>query len=338
MASKLLRNIAVSTLFAASPTWALETITLAPSNEADVIIVDGTLEAINQATLTAQTSGRVTAIHYDVDDYVAQGAVVLELENSQQSARRDRALAAREEAQAAADEAGKNFARVEELVSSGTLSQSDFDKARANRDAARARLKQAEAALAEAEQQLAYTRPAAPYNGIVTERFVEPGELANPGTPLISGLSLERIRVTAVVPQRHVDAVRQQQALTVVLDDGTRLASERITVFPYAEKGSHSFRIRAELDANVDGIYPGMFARVELVTGERDILLVPESALIRRHELTAVYTVAEGQTPRLTQVRLGRTLADGVEVLSGLQEGDRIAIDANAVLAAQTGE
>ena len=337
MARSILQLTAAAALLLGQPAHAFETIDVTPVSVADMIVVDGTLEAINQATLTAQTRGRVTAIHYDVDDYVVQGAVVLELENSEQSARRDRALAAQDEARAAASEAEKNFARVEDLVTSGTLSQSDFDKARANRDTARARLKQAEAALAEAEQQLSYTRPQAPYNGIVTERFVEPGELANPGTPLISGLSLERIRVTATVPQRHVDAVRQQQALAVVLDDGTRLTSDRITVFPYAEQGSHSFRIRAELDADVDGIYPGMFARVEVVTGQRDILVVPESAIIRRHELTAVFTL-EGDTPRLTQVRLGRQLAEGVEVLSGLQDGDRIASDANAVLAALAGE
>lgn len=135
-----------------------------------------------------------------------------------------------------------------------------------------------------------------------------------------------------------MDAIRQQQALAVVLDDGTRLSSNRITVFPYAEQGSHSFRIRAELDADVDGIYPGMFARVEVVTGKRDILLVPESAIVRRHELTAVFKVSDPESPRLTQIRLGRQLAEGVEVLSGLQEGERIATDANAVLATLSGD
>lgn len=296
----------------------------------DTLAVDGTVEAINKATLTAQTQGRVTAIHFDVDDYVEQGEVVIELENREQKARVSQAQAAVEEARASVDEASRNFARVEELVSSGTLSQADFDRSKAALDAARARQKQTEAALDQARQQLSYTQLAAPYPGILTERYVEVGELATPGKPLVAGLSMDRIRVTATVPQRYVDAVRRQSSLTVVLDDGTRLASNDITVFPYAEAGSHSFRIRAELDAGVDGIYPGMFARVELATGERDVLTVPTSALLRRQELTAVYRLVGG-SPRLTQVRTGRVLAEQVEILAGLAAGDTIAVDAAAV-------
>lgn len=320
--------LALSGLLAAS---SLEPYTVAPVELEDSIAVDGTVEAINKATLTAQTQGRVTAIHFDVDDYVNQGDIVLELENREQKSRVSQAQAAVDEARASVQEASKNFARVEELVTSGTLSQADFDRSRAALDAARARQKQAEAALDQARQQLSYTQLVAPYPGILTDRYVEVGELATPGKPLVAGLSMDRIRVTATVPQRYVDAVRRQSSLTVVLDDGTRLASNDITVFPYAEAGSHSFRIRAELDAGVDGIYPGMFARVELVTGSREVLTVPASAVLRRQELTAVYRL-DGNTPRLTQVRTGRVLGDQVEILSGLMAGQVIASDASAAV------
>ena len=321
-------------LVAAAP----EPYTVTPVEINDSIAVDATVEAINKATLTAQTQGRVTAIHFDVDDYVNQGEIVLELENREQKARVSQAQASVDEARASVEEASKNFKRVEELVASGTLSQADFDRSRAALDAARARQKQAEAALDQARQQLSYTQLVAPYPGILTDRFVEVGELATPGKPLVAGLSMDRIRVTATVPQRYVDAVRRQSSLTVVLDDGTRLTSNEITVFPYAEAGSHSFRIRAELDAGVDGIYPGMFARVELVTGSREVLAVPASAVLRRQELSAVYRL-DGDTPRLTQVRTGRVLGDQVEILSGLSAGQVIASDASVVLTQQaTGE
>ena len=319
-------------LLLATPLAALESVSVEHRSISDVIVVDGTVEAINKATLTAQTQGRVTAIHFDVDDYVDAGELVLELENREQKSRVSQASGAMEEAQAAEEEASKNFARVEELVQSGTLSRADFDRSKAALDASRARAKQAAANLDQARQQLSYTQIVAPYPGILTDRFVEVGELATPGKPLVAGLSLDRIRVTATVPQRHVDAVRRQQSLTVLLDNGERLQSDQVTVFPYAESGSHSFRIRAELDAAVEGIYPGMFARVEVVTGERQALVIPQSAVLRNQELTAVYVLDDKDQPRLTQIRIGRTLDDGVEILSGLRAGSRIAANAAEVL------
>ena len=326
----LLPGLALASEDAASSATTL-TLTAQPQDE--VIAVDGTLEAINKATLTAQTQGRVTAIYFDVDDYVNQGQIVLELENKEQKARVSQANGAVEEAKASVQEASKNFDRVNELVKSGTLSQSDFDRSKAALDAARARQKQAEASLVQAQQQLSYTQLKAPYPGILTDRYVEVGELATPGKPLVAGLSLEHIRVTATVPQRYVDAVRKQQSLTVVLDDGTRLTSHKVTVFPYAESGSHSFRIRADLDAGVSGIYPGMFARVEVVTGQHEVLLVPPSALLQRQELKAVYVIGNDNRPRLTQVRTGRVTDQGIEILAGVDAGQTIATDANAVLA-----
>lgn len=329
---RVLAPLALLGAVLSTPLLALEALTLESRTVADVIVVDGTIEAINKATLTAQTQGRVTAIHFDVDDYVEQGQLILELENREQKSLVSRASGALEEARAAEQEASRNFARVEGLVKSGTLSQSDFDRSKAALDSARARIKQAEASLDQARQQLSYTQVVAPYPGILTDRFVETGELATPGKPLVAGLSLDRIRVTATVPQRYVDAVRRQQSLTVLLDDGSRLSSDKVTVFPYAESGSHSFRIRAELDSSANGIYPGMFARVEVVTGEREVIVVPQSALLRNQELVAVYLLDEQDRPRLRQVRAGRQLQDGVEILSGLRAGTRIALNVSEVL------
>ncbi|MDF1630110.1 MAG: efflux RND transporter periplasmic adaptor subunit [Alcanivoracaceae bacterium] len=330
--ARVLAPFALLGAFLSTPLLALEALTVEGRSVADVIVVDGTVEAINKATLTAQTQGRVTAIYFDVDDYVEQGQLILELENGEQKSQVSRASGAVEEARAAEQEASRNFSRVEELVQSGTLSRADFDRSKAALDATRARIKQAEAGLDQARQQLSYTQVVAPYPGILTDRFVETGELATPGKPLVAGLSLDRIRITATVPQRYVDAVRRQQALTVLLDDGSRLSSDKVTVFPYAESGSHSFRIRAELDSTASGIYPGMFARVEVVTGSREIILIPPSALLRNQELVAVYVLDEQDRPRLIQVRIGRQLEDGVEILSGLRPGTRIAKNVAEVL------
>lgn len=300
-----------------------------PEKVRDGITLDGTLEATNKATLTAQTSGRVTKIHYDVDDYVPAGAVVMELAATEQGARAARASAGLAEAKAALAEAQANFDRAGQLIGQKLISQADYDRVRAALDAAKARVASAEAGQAEAQTQVGYTLVRAPYNGIVTARHIEVGELATPGRALVSGLSLERVRVTTLVPQAFIDRVREQKKLQLVLPGGRTVEATNVVVFPYADEQNHAFRVRADLAPDVSGgIYPGMFVKVRLATGERDALRVPVSALVERNELTAVYVRRADGTPELRQVRAGRRADGKVDVLAGLAAGERVWIDA----------
>lgn len=311
-------------------------VTVAPETVRDTISLDGTLEASNKATLTAQTTGRVVRINYDVDDYVPAGAVVMELAGTEQGARSARASAGISEARASLAEAESNFRRAEQLIKQQLISQADFDRVKANYAAAQARVEQASASAQEAQAEVGYTKVRAPYNGIVTARHIEMGELATPGKPLISGLSLDKVRVTARVPQTYMDEVREQKKLQLVLQDGTTIEATNVVVFPYADEDSHSFKVRADLAPNVSGeIYPGMFVKVRLATGEKQALRMPLTALVERNELTAVYVRKADGTPQLRQVRTGHRDGDKVEILSGLAAGEHVWLEAKVALAAR---
>jgi RND family efflux transporter MFP subunit len=322
---------------AAAPADAL--LTLAPETVRDDVTLDGMLEATNKATLTAQTSGRVVKIHYDVDDYVPAGAVVMEIAASEQGARASQASAALAAAEASLREADANFRRAEQLVTQQLISQADYDRVKANFEAAQARVASARAAEEEARVQVGYTKVRAPYNGIVTARHIEVGELATPGKPLVSGLSLEKVRVTTQVPQTFIDAVREQKKLELVLQDGKTVEASNVVVFPYADEDSHSFKVRADLSPAVSGeIYPGMFVKVRLAVGERQALRVPAAALVERNELSAVYVQAGDGSLQLRQVRTGRRDNGVVELLSGVKAGEQVWKDAAAAAArANTG-
>lgn len=313
-------------------------LTVAPETVRDSISLDGTLEASNKATLTAQTTGRVVKINYDVDDYVPAGAVVMEIAATEQGARAARATAGVAEAEAALREAATHYNRAKQLVSQQLISQADFDRVRANHEGAQARVAQAQAAAREAQAEMGYTKVRAPYNGIVTARHIEVGELATPGKPLVSGLSLDKVRVTTRVPQTWIDRVREQKQLELVLQDGRSIEASNVVVFPYADEDSHSFRLRADLAPDVSGeIYPGMFVKVRLAIGERTAIRVPAGALVERQGLTAVYVRrADGQA-ELRQVRTGRRSNGAVEVLAGLVAGEHVWRDAATALAARTG-
>ncbi len=279
------------------------------------VVVDALIEAVFKSTVSSQTSGRITEVLVDVDDYVNKGDVIVRFRDKEQRA----ALKA---AEARAEEAKSAFSRMQELLAKKLVSQAEFDKAQAG-------LKAANAALEQAQEQLEHTVVRAPYSGIVVERNVEPGESANPGKPLMTGLSLESLRAVANVPQAHIDRVRELQRARVLLpgEAAPSVEGTKLTISPFADAASHTFKVRVDLSQGRHGVYPGMFVKVAFVTGEVERLMLPLAAVVHRSEVTAVYVV-KGDAISFRHIRIGRVLDDGqVEVLAGLEAGEEVALD-----------
>jgi RND family efflux transporter MFP subunit len=288
-------------------------------------VLDGRVEAVNQATVSAQTSGRIAELPYDVNDFVEAGAVVMRFTDAEQRAALDRAQASLAEARARLANAETEFERAEKMIANNTISRSRFDQAKAERDSARARLDAAVAGVETAREQLEYTVVRAPYAGIVSERHVELGELVSPGQPLISGLSLQSLRVNVDVPQSLFHAVRTIAKAAVYVND-ERIEAESLTFFPVADDAANTFRVRVNLPDGAVTLYPGMFIKVGFIVGESQRLLIPAQAVVRRSELSAVYVV-DGDDVSLRQVRLGRRYGESIEVLAGLAEGETVATE-----------
>jgi len=289
-------------------------------------IWDGTVEAVNEATVSAQTSGRITQILVDVNDFVDAGAVIVRLTDSEQRAALRRAEAVLQEAQARSQEAQTEFDRISGMYENETVSRARFDQANANQEAAKARLESARAGVAAAREQLEYCQVKAPYAGIVSKRHVEVGESVVPGKPLMSGLSLQAVRVRVDVPQGMVDPIRKIGKAGVYVGDH-RIEGASLTFFPVADPATNTFRIRVNLPDNEVVLYPGMFVKVGFIVGETSRLLVPAEAIVQRSELTALYVVDGKGGASLRQVRIGRLFGQRVEVLAGLDDGERVALD-----------
>ena len=311
----------------------LATITIEPERAREEQAWDGVVEAINQATLSAQTAGRVVELPFDVNDYVEAGAVVVRFTDVEQGAGRTRAKATLAAAKAAYDEAEANYKRVAEIYTRKLVARAALDQALAARDSAKASFEAADAALREASQQLDYTVIRAPYSGYVTKRYVQVGESVQAGQPLIAGVSLGELRVDVDVPQSAVDAIRRFNAADVLLDGAARrVAATKITVFPYADPATHTFSVRLDLPGADTGLYPGMTVKVAFATGEAERLLLPQGALVARGELNAAYVVGADGALRLAQLRLGHRFGDRIEILAGLAPGDKVVADPVAAL------
>jgi RND family efflux transporter MFP subunit len=293
--------------------------------------LDGTIEAVNQGTVSAQTAGRVVAIEYDVNDFVPAGAVILRLRATEQRAGLSQAQAAVTEATAREAEARTRHGRIADMYSRKVVPKAMLDEATANRDAAVARLQAARASLSSAREGLDYTEVRAPYAGIVTRRHVEVGESVAPGAPLVSGLSLQYLRVGVDIPQRVVEQVRRIGKAAVYVDD-RRVPATKLTIFPVATAQSNTFRARVDLPENAADLYPGMFVKVGFVVGEAERLMLPAAAVVRRSEVAAVYVHTQDGRTTLRQLRLGHLIDGRYEVAAGLVAGDRVALDPLAAM------
>jgi RND family efflux transporter MFP subunit len=289
---------------------------------------DGVLEAVNQSTVSAQIAGRVDALPVDVNTAVQQGEVLARLRDVEPHARLQATQAALAEAQA-------EFGRVKAAFDKKLIAQAQMDRATAARNSA-------QAAVDTATEQEGHAVIRAPYAGIVTARHVQLGELASPGQPVMTLLSLDRLRVVVDVPQQFVAALRNQPSARVILPDGAAVAAASVVFFPYADEHAHTFRARVEFpDAGPHGVYPGELVKVAFRTGSRTVLAVPAAALAYRGEVTGLYVAGAGQRLEFRAVRAGATLPDGrVEIVAGLAPGEQVAADpvaAAAELRAQEG-
>ncbi len=293
--------------------------------------LDGTVEAVEQATISAQTAGRVAELLYDVNDRVPAGAVIVRLRGTEQRAGLEQAQAARQEATARESEALARFARISDMYERKVVAKAQYEQALAERDAAVARVAAANAAVATAREGFAYTEVRAPYAGILTARLVRVGEAVGPGTPLVRGYSLDRLRVVCDLPQDLAARMREVPKAAIYVD-GRRIEATAVTVFAETDAATSTVRARLELPAETTGIYPGMFVKAGFVTGEELRLLVPGTAIVRRSEVTAVYVVDKDGRPALRQVRTGTRFGDRVEILAGLAAGEHVALDPLAAI------
>ncbi|MCF6218529.1 MAG: efflux RND transporter periplasmic adaptor subunit [Gammaproteobacteria bacterium] len=290
---------------------------------------DGVIEAVQQATLSAQTSGRIIEVNFDVDDFVPQGSVIIRMRDKQQQSQLSVADAALQEAKAQYTKNKAEYQRLADLRDKQLVSVAVFDQAVADLNAGEQRLKGAQAKYQQAKEQLDYTVVKAPFSGIVVARHIEPGEMASVGQPLMSGFAVDDMRVNVSVPQHYIERVRKNSTAKVIfgVGEGRAFISEAVVVYPYADPVTHSFTVRVGLPSGLEGVYPGIMVKVAFSAGSFRALAIEPKAIVQRSELSAVY-VKSGDVLSFRQIRLGRSLEDGrTEVLAGLSEGEQVSLE-----------
>lgn len=319
----------------ASGVWAdtLVTETVQPGSGGNLYQAEGVVEAVRSSSIGAELSGRLTALLVKVGDHVQSGQVLAKIDErvAAQQALASQSQVAAAQAQLATAQA--DFERQQKLYGQKFLSKAALDRAESDYKSAAAQARAQIAQAGAAGLQTSLRTLTAPYAGIVAESNVELGDMVMPGKPLLVMYDPTALRVTVNLPQSQLSNLRNSAAsidVTGAAASPLNIAAGNIVALPTADPISHMVQVRINLPTNIKGLSPGMFARAHLsmegsVSANR--VTVASSAVLFRSELTAVYVVNADGSASLRQVRLGRRYGERVEVLSGIDVGERVALD-----------
>ena len=334
----LFASVSVHGTAMAADAQALKVISVQVANAAQSeSSVDAVVEAVRQTTLSTQVAGAVVTLQVKAGDRVRAGQELLRIDARAAQQGVVGATAQVEAAQSQLAVATQELNRQKQLLQKQYISQGAFDRAQAQWDAAKAQVKSLQAQTQVAQAQSGFFIVKAPYAGVVSDVSVTLGDMAMPGRALVTMHDPSALRVTASVPQALLASVSAQQKairfeLPGVAGFATPQTPQQVQVLPAVDPVTHTGQIRLSLPAGAQGLAPGLFARVWLPgvsTGQSvaERVYLPSSAIVRRAEMTAVYVVNTQGKPSLRQVRLGQTLGDRVEVLSGLRKDDQVAAE-----------
>ncbi len=311
----------------------------------------GTVRARTAGSISSRVMGYVQNVSAQVGDRVREGQVLVTLDARELESAVRGAEAGRSEVQSAIPEAESavagakasldlaraTFGRMEDLYAKKSISNQEFDEAsarlkgaQANHEMARAKRAQLDSKLAQAGQGVRsatimqdYSSITAPFSGVVVARSIEPGNLATPGAPLLTIEKDGNFRLEVSVDESRLPSVRMGQAVEVTLEALARKLNARVSeIVPVVDAASRSYVVKLDLPA-IPQLRSGMFGRAYFALGSRKVLVAPAAAFVERGQLQSVFVVEDGAA-RTRLVTAGRRSKESVEILSGLNAGEKI--------------
>ncbi len=295
----------------------VETITIEMGDFEDFIRLTGTVEAIDDAIISSESSGRILSIS-DRGQRVRQGEVIAQLD--------DRVLRSQyEAARTGFNLAEDTYNRLEALYADSIISTQDYESAKAQRDQARAQLDLT-------EKQLQDSRIEAPFDGRVEDRMIRQGELINPGQPVVRLVNTNRVRILAGIPERYSGEITEgSEVIANFRGIGGQLFTSEVT---YAgnviDPDTRTFTVEIELSNPDRRIKPDMVADLQVKRSTlSDVIVIPRTAILRDEEGVSVFRSTEEngrKIAELVDVRTGPASGALIQIIEGLSEGDEVVV------------
>jgi RND family efflux transporter MFP subunit len=291
------------------------------------ISVSGQIESRNTAVISTRMMGFISGIHVNPGDKVDRGQLLVSISNDDIQAKRAQAVAMISEAEAALQDAEKDFNRFEKLHKQGSASEKEFENALLRYNAVKAQVEASHQVMRETDAMLAYTNLTAPFSGVVTQKHVHEGSMANPGMPILTLEQPNGFDIRAMVSEHEVGRLKNElEAEVTVKSTGRKFRAKISEVSPSSRFTGGRFQIKLKIPAAENpGLFSGMYVNVsiDMHDGAGKKLFVPASVIIYKDQLAGVYTVDHDQKAQLRWLRIGQVAANQVEVLSGLRPDEK---------------
>jgi len=331
----------------------VETVAVAATDWPSTYEATGTVRAKTTATISSKLMGYAREVRAQVGDRVRQGQPLVVLDARDLETSVARAEAGREEVKSAIPEAESaiamarsqldlalvTFHRMQDLLNKRSIANQEYDEASARWEAAqaaldmaRARRTQLDAKMAQLEQEVraagiqrGYSEIIAPFSGTIITESIDPGTLAVPGAPLFTIERDGAYRLEVSVEESRLSLARVGKTVSVTIDGMDRTFPARVAeVVPSVDAAARTGTVKIDLPL-LPGLRSGLFGRALFITGGRKVLTVPNAGVTERGQLQSVY-VAENNVAHTRLVTVGERVKDKLEVLSGLNQGERVIV------------
>ena len=314
------------------PPITVSAVTVASRTIDSVVSAAGALSSKNISMLSSKIMGTVEYLGVNEGDYVKAGSLLLKIDSGEINAQVH-------QAQAAYNNAKLHYDRIKSLYDDKAATHMEMDQATLG-------IKTAEAGLRAAKAMKSYTSIVAPISGQIVGKRINRGEMANPGQPLIKIEDNRNLRLEVLVKEQDIMYVQPGKPVRVEIDalPGKSFTGTVSQVVPASDVRTHSFLVKINIPS-VKGLITGMYGRAYFTTGEREVILVPRSAIVAMAGLSGVYIVSPEGRAVFQIVQLGEEHGEGTEVFTGLKTGDQVIsggyegrIEGRKVVLAENGE
>lgn len=303
-------------------------------NISNELLYSGQVVSHNQSVLSTKIMGQVSNVLVKAGDHVSKGDLLVTIRSKGVNAQLASSKAMLDEAVAAKVNADKSFIRVSNLKTKESATQNELDQATSAKDMANARVESARHQVASVEELLSYTSLRSHIDGFVSAKYVNPGDMANPGSPLLALESTKQLKIDISVPEFEVGLFNDGDPVSIQFNAFEDQTFNGVVdkVIPSSAFSGAQFKVSVLIEDAPKEIKPGMFGRVSRKGASSEKVIVPESALVRKGQLVGVYVVSDQGEAMLRWLRLGRETKKGFEVLSGLDQEEKFVVSCESQL------
>lgn len=300
-----------------------QTSVIQPSEGLATTAVTGTVEALESVRVASRLMGYIRDIAVVEGQAVKAGQRLFTIDPLDIEGAVEQARLGLKQAEDARKDAEADYKRFENLYKDEVVTRQNYEKMKLNYDMAVTRAAQAKAGLGTAQGQMRYATVTSPINGVVTQKLANEGDIAAPGHPVLMVENPARLQVRGSVSEDIHRGLKLGAQVMVEVDGQDQAVAARVArLAPAADPMTHSYTVK--LDIAAPGLKSGAFARILFPTGKRTVLAVPEAAVLERAGIVGVFVVDAQGAAQYRMVRLGKQEGGLVEVLSGLNSGDRV--------------